>query len=117
MKLEEILQLDLVVEFMADGFLDIFLFRCEKSGTQKPCYLSYILEQQKHLLCRILELNLPFALFIDFSMVLVGFSMVFIDLPKVVIIFSLVFIELSMVSIDFSMVWIDFSMHNIHRRI
>ena len=29
---------------------------------------------------------LPFALFIDFSMVLVGFSIVFIDLPKVFII-------------------------------
>ena len=52
---------------------------------------------------------MPFALFIDFSMVLAG-----IDLPKVFIDVSIVFIEISIVSMDFSMVPIDLSMHNMH---
>ena len=50
---------------------------------------------------------LPFALFIDFSIV-------FIDLPKVFIDLSIIFIEFAMGSIVFSMVSIDFSMHNMH---
>ena len=48
---------------------------------------------------------MPFALFIDFSMV-------FIDLPKGFIVVSIVFIEFAMGSID--LVSIDFSMHNMH---
>ena len=99
--------------FFQECFL--FLFELFLFFSLGPFYLIFATFWNKKLyFLEFWSQNLPCALFIDFSMVLVGFSMVFIDLPKVFINCSILFIQLSMVSIDFSMVSIDFSMHNMH---
>ena len=76
------------------------IFFCFAVWGTFPCYLLHFGART----CTLLNFGtkiLPFALFIDFSIVLAGFSMVFIDLPNVFIYFSIVFIEFSMVSIVF----------------
>ena len=68
-------------DFLGELFLFCFVFQ---SGA---LFLAICILEQKPVLyfAEIWSKQLPFALFIDVSMVLLAFSTVFIDLPKVFI--------------------------------